>query len=488
MTIHTDLPKPLEGARYEIEALLKTFRPAEKFSFATGANIPDDPELLSVSVREGSRFGAALRCETRLGGKALIFDTPAPDEKAALLELATAALYRQLRALTGLRPPWGMLTGIRPVTLLRKNAQRLGSLEAAVSGLIRRADVSPQKARLAALTLRTQAQTLRETPKNAVGVYLSIPFCPSRCRYCSFVSADVARTGGEILEHYLDALIREIGELGAFARQKGFVTDTLYVGGGTPTVLSAPELQKLLESALEAFGAPKREFTVEAGRPDTVTREKLDVMRGLGVSRICVNPQSFCDAALEAAGRPHTAQQTVECFELAWSRGFDNINMDFIAGLPKETPDSFAAGLERAIGLGARGITVHTLAMKKAADFYGSVSAREGAAAARQMTDFAFERLLSAGYAPYYLYRQKNTLGNLENTGYAKKGGISAYNVLMMDDSATILAAGAGAMTKCVGKNNRVERIASAKYPRDYLAGFDELLAAKMTKLRAFDF
>ena len=475
---------------YEMEALLKLFRPAEKFSFSDAENLPDDAEYISAVYLPEQDGNCRLLCRTSLGGDTREAETvlPAPVSGNALDREISGLLYPQLCALTGIQPAWGMLTGIRPVNLLRKFAERRGSLKQAMTDFREIWHVSADKTLLAVGILSVQKPILDAAPQNGIGLYVSVPFCPTRCRYCSFVSNSVSQMKQKLLPEYLKRLHEEMQMTADLICRYGLQIDTVYVGGGTPTVLSAAELESLLQwiaALLKQCGSPKlREYTVEAGRPDTITEEKLLVMRRFGVNRISVNPQSFQDAVLEAAGRPHSAQDAIEKFALAQKTGFDNINMDLIAGLPCDTAAGFRESIDRAVSLSPASITVHCLALKKAADFYQNLPMPD-ADTVSDMVAYAEDTLTAAGYRPYYLYRQKNMAANLENVGYAKPGFESAYNIMMMDDSQTILGVGAGASTKVIGGARGIERLTECKYPYDYLARFDELMQQKTAQLTA---
>lgn len=482
---------------YETEALLKLFRPAEKFSFSEEAEPPQNGEYLSAVLLPEQNGTQRLRCRTRLGDEIRSGERILPAElpNNLLDREISALLYPQLCALTGLRPQWGMLTGIRPVNLLRKFEARRGSLALAMQDFREIWHVTEEKTQLAAEILSVQRPILDAAPHNGIGLYVSIPFCPTRCKYCSFVSNSVTQMK-KLLPEYMARMDAEMQMMREIIAECGLQIDTVYIGGGTPTTLEATDLYRLLEwieddlllQAPNADGlrtmTPLREYTVEAGRPDTITREKLEIMQQYGVTRISVNPQSFRDAVLRAAGRPHTAQDAVDKYLLAKEMGFSNINMDFIAGLPCDTVDGFRESIDRAVSLSPESITVHCLALKKAADFYKDLPMPD-ADAVSEMVDYAQSTLKAAGYRPYYLYRQKNMAANLENVGYAKAGFESPYNIMMMDDSQTILGIGAGASTKVLGGKRGIERLTECKYPYDYLARFDELMAEKRSQLLA---
>ncbi len=468
---------------YEMEALLKLFRPAEKFAFSTEPQPPFEDEFFSavlLPAEGGQRLSCAVKIgrETRSSEKILPPDIP----NNILDREISGLLYPMLCELTGLRPAWGMLTGIRPVNLLRKFAERTGSIEQAKDDFRNIWHVTEEKTRLATEILAVQQPIFDAAPKNGVGIYVSIPFCPTRCKYCSFVSNSVAQMG-KLIPDYYKCLYREIELVGNIVSDFGLTVDSIYIGGGTPTSIDLYQPLDWLNQNF-AVGQPLREYTVEAGRPDTITRENLSHLRQFGVTRISVNPQSFQDHVLQAAGRPHTAQDVVDKYLLAREMGFDNINMDFIAGLPADTVQGFRESIDRAVSLDPESITVHCLSLKKAADFYQSLSMPD-ADAVSEMVEYAQKTLTAAGYRPYYLYRQKNMAANLENVGYAKPGYESAYNVMMMDDSQTILGIGAGASTKVLGGKRGIERLTECKYPYDYLARFDALMEEKEKQLRA---
>lgn len=468
---------------YEMEALLKLFRPAEKFSFSAAEEPPAEDEYFSAVLLPAEN-ARQLICRVRIGAAQRESEKQLPaDIPNNLLDREISGLlYPMLCELTGLRPAWGMLTGIRPVNLLRKFTARTGSLAQAMDDFRQIWHVTEEKTQLAAGILRIQQPILDAAPKNGVGIYVSIPFCPTRCKYCSFVSNSVAQMG-RLIPGYYQCLAAEQKLVSDIVREFGLTVDSIYIGGGTPTSIDLYQPLDWLQCNF-ADGQPIREFTVEAGRPDTITRENLQTMRQFGVTRISVNPQSFQDDVLKAAGRPHTAQDAVEKYLLAREIGFDNINMDFIAGLPCDTVQGFRDSIDRAVTLGPESITVHCLSLKKAADFYRSLSMPD-AAAVSEMVGYAHRTLTAAGYQPYYLYRQKNMAANLENVGYAKPGFESAYNVMMMDDSQTILGIGAGASTKVLGGKRGIERLTECKYPYDYLARFDALMLEKEKQLRA---
>ena len=381
------------------------------------------------------------------------------------------AAYRLLDGRYGQRSPWGSLTGIRPTKLWRDSVRRIG--EAETERLFRDTfSVSDSKTALVRAITAAQAPLVRSAVEaNYADVYLGIPYCKTRCLYCSF-GAEVAR-GADALERYLFELMRDIAEGGRILRACGYPVRAVYFGGGTPTVLSAAQLDCLLGHLRNCYDIAGREFTVEAGRPDTITRDKLTVLSDHGVTRLSVNPQTMCDETLRRIGRLHTAAETEQAFLLARALGFREINMDLIAGLPGETPDEFARTLARIEALAPDNLTVHTLAVKRSSRLKEQLDQYPlpDASAVSDMLDAGAAAAARMGMRPYYMYRQKYMQGNLENVGYARPGTECVYNVDMMEELISIMAHGAGAMTKRVyGGENRVERLPNPKDVPTYSA------------------
>lgn len=462
--------------QYEIERLFRSFFPPMELKLSTDrADAQGDYCLTEKAVNGGSvELSVELVC---IGGsfsmtRTVPADTPDREQERELSVL----LYKALREYTGRDLPWGILTGVRPVKVLSRltDAQALQSLL-----------VSGRKLRLARQIQQVQKPLEESIPVNSFSLYVSIPFCPTRCSYCSFVSHSVGQAAAR-LDEYLERMREELKQLATISRHLGLVPDTIYFGGGTPTVLSAEQLKQLF-SALEWFDLSKvREFTVEAGRPDTITVEKLETIKAAGAERISVNPQTMNDEVLKVIGRAHDSAQTEQAFLMAREIGFKVINMDLIAGLPTDTFESFAASLDAVCGLSPENITVHSLSLKRAASLFRS-GAENTAGTAEKMIDYAHQRLAECGYIPYYLYRQKNTADNQENTGYAKLGCESLYNTYIMEELQTILAVGAGASTKLVDrKTGRIKRITNHKYPYEYLDRFDDILENKREIFRFF--
>ena len=326
-------------------------------------------------------------------------------------------------------------------------------------------------------TADNQAPVLALNTLRSYSLYISIPFCPSRCSYCSFVSRTTAESGS-LIEPYVQALCRELAEISALARRNRLRLETIYIGGGTPTAVSAAQLRTLMQAVRDNFDVPAvREYTVEAGRPDCTTPEKLAVIKEYGATRISINPQTLSDEVLAAIGRRHTAQDVLDCFAQARRLGHGNINMDLIAGLPLDTPARFAQTLQGVLALAPENITVHTLTLKRASNLVIEHAPNAYGDVARMLDSCAL--LGENGYEPYYLYRQKGTLQNLENTGYTRPGYAGLYNVFIMEEVHTILSAGAGGSTKLVGPDGHIRRIFNHKYPLEYIERFDVVQARK---------
>lgn len=414
-------------------------------------------------------------------------DRPPEQVYHTLQHALKMAFYQAGTALLGGEPPWGALTGVRPVKLPTR-AMLAGATEAqARRELEREYRVSPRRARLAVECARASLAEDRQLEEGQVSLYIGIPFCPTRCAYCSFVSADVGRTL-KLVDPYVEALLEEVRRTGQVLEQAGLRVRTLYVGGGTPTTLSAPQLDRLLAAAEAHLPlADCLERTVEAGRPDTITWEKLEVLREHGIERISINPQTMSDQVLQAIGRRHTAQDIRSAFRTAREVGFACINMDLIAGLPRDSAAGFRASLEEVLALGPENITVHTLAMKKGSRLMEEGGALPSGGETARMVDLSLEALEGAGYRPYYLYRQKYMSGGLENVSWCLPGTENRYNIIMMEELQSVLSLGAGGVTKLVDRaSGRIVRLTNPKYPHDYLAMSAKVLEQKDEILRFY--
>ncbi|MBQ5969174.1 MAG: coproporphyrinogen dehydrogenase HemZ [Clostridia bacterium] len=470
--------------QYELEKLLRVFFPAAKIAVTTEPN--GEPDV-ALTVLERTAGGANVTATLCVFGKtrtetAFVSDTETQfgDTDDSLFERKLAlTLFSLLCDATGYTPPWGILTGVRPAKLMNHLVHGWG--EAAGTAYFRNElRVSEEKTALALAVARQEAPIMATGDPRSFSLYVSIPFCPSRCSYCSFVSHSNEHAK-KLMPDYVRLLCGELRETARIAAQLDLKLESVYIGGGTPTALSAEQLRTVTDAIGTHFAlTPGVEYTIEAGRPDSVTDEKLDVIRNCGATRISINPQTFNDSVLEAIGRRHTGAQTETAMHMARSHGFDNINMDLIAGLPTDTFDSFCATLETTLSFRPENVTVHTLSRKRAATMVTEKLESGDAEAANAMLDHAKRVLTAAGYVPYYMYRQSNCLGNLENVGWARPGFACRYNVYMMEETHTVLAVGAGAVTKlCAPAENQIERIFNFKYPYEYISRFDELLARK---------
>lgn len=420
------------------------------------------------------------------GGRESVLDQPAfagtPVEVKRLRKRQVKlALYNLLKELTGTRPPWGSLTGIRPTRLLYEAIEAGMSLEDAVQNVQTAYDVSPDRAALLGEIAKMQAG-IREAPANQFDLYIGIPFCKTRCSYCSFSAGEIG--DGKRVAPYVDALLREIAMCRALMDEAGYTLRAGYVGGGTPTAIPCADLKRILIAAQTAFPTAV-EWTVEAGRPDTIDEEKLRMLRDRGIGRISVNPQTFNDETLKRIGRAHTGAETLEAYALARRLGFDDINMDLIAALPGETVADFRHTLDVVEGLRPESVTVHSLAIKRSSKLHEQLTVAGGhtqtnAEGAAEMISTARSRLMGQGYRPYYLYRQKYMAGNLENVGYALPGKACLYNIGNMEETASVLALGAGAISKWLfDRTLRIERAPNVRNIDEYIARVDEMVARK---------
>lgn len=461
---------------YEAENLCRVFFPFDPVVtlHSTAEAEAPQPRTVYTAVADGAY---TVRVQDESGETARTALRSGEDEYGLM-----ALLFEALCSHTGKTPRWGMLTGIHPIKLLRQLAERFGETEA--ERLFReKYFVSAEKTALAVRTLREEAAVTADVGENDYALYISVPFCPTRCAYCSFVSQSVEKTKKQIPQYHA-LLLEEIRATADCARALGLRLRAVYVGGGTPTTFSAEQLRTMIETVRAAFDLSAcTEFTVEAGRPDTIDREKLEALLQGGVTRISINPQTLQDNVLENIGRRHTAQQTVEAFRLARAVGFTNINMDLIVGLPGDTYESFCDTIEKVLALDPENVTVHALALKRSSHITqsGEINrAHADAALADRMMAYAEERLTAHGLLPYYLYRQSRMAGNLENTGWAKPGFVCAYNIFTMDETETVLACGAGGVTKLKDPYSEdLTRIFNFKYSYEYISRYGEILERK---------
>lgn len=470
--------------RYAAEQSLLMLFPGEKPEYPEGS---PSGERCELRVSRGAKHTVCTALLVRSGaafrGRAQA-ENPDPADEYALRgcenRLVKLAFYRAALASGLPKPEWGSLSGVRPAKLMDGYLREGLSPRAAKGRFMREYFVSGSRAQLcldAALAAQEAARSLDERD---VCLYVGIPFCPTRCAYCSFVSQSVEKSM-KLMEPFLDALLLDIRATAAETRRAGLRPVALYMGGGTPTTLSAAQLDRLCAALEREFDlSALREYTVEAGRPDTITAEKLRVLRAHGVGRVSVNPQTMSDSVLEAIGRRHTAQDIVDALALVRECGGFEVNMDLIAGLPTDTAGGFSRTLDAVLSLAPENVTVHTLSLKRGSGLTLAGRPLPEAGEVRAMLDEAMERLAGSGYAPYYLYRQKNMAGGFENVGWTKPGSENLYNICIMEELCSILAMGAGGSTKLVADGGkRIKRFIAPKYPQEYINAAPGFAAGK---------
>ena len=475
--------------RYVVEQSLMALFPGELPEYAPIA--PEDTDWAVIALEQTAERGH-VRVELTCRGKtarACVAFTPEGtdfDREGQRRHAIGRCFFLAAREVLGSAPPWGMLTGVRPdkpVTwALAAGKTALQALQMMEEEYF----VSPDRAALAVETGGVALRAARDLGKQDIAVYVGIPFCPTRCAYCSFVSQSVERSFA-LVPPYVDALVEEIRSGGKMVRETGVRVRSFYMGGGTPTTLSAEQMDRVLTAFEEAFDRSHcDEITVEAGRPDTITAEKLAVLKAHGVTRVSVNPQTMEDHVLRAIGRRHTAADIEAAMELVAGYGFPHVNMDLIAGLPADTPEGFRRSLDRCLAFGTDNVTVHTLALKKGSRILLEGLPIPGPEDVAAMLDYAAPALRKAGYSPYYLYRQKYMSGSFENTGWCRPGAECWYNVQIMSELCSILSFGAGGSTKMVEPGtNHIERVFNLKYPKEYTER-PEKAAANQAAFAAF--
>ncbi len=376
-------------------------------------------------------------------------------------------------------PPWGALAGVRPTKLTTRHLLEGGTEKSAHKLTKDTYFVTEKRRQLAVDCSRSTVRAVNLCDDRDISLYIGIPFCPTRCAYCSFVSRSIGKRT-ELMEPYLAALHKEIEVTGTLMKQSGRRIRTVYIGGGTPTTLTAAQMAQLLDAISTHFDLSGCiEWTVEGGRPDTLTAEKLRVIREHGADRMSINPQTMENHVLRACGRPHTADAVQEAYRWALDAGFSDINMDLIAGLPEDSVEGFKGSLDAVAALNPANITVHTLALKKGADLFERKVALPTAKEVTQMVEYANETLRGLGYKPYYLYRQKYMSGSFENVGWSRDGRDCLYNIYMMEEIHTILSLGGGGMNKVNLPNGRLERFHNPKFPEQYIEMIDTVLEDK---------
>ena len=475
--------------RYVVEQSLMALFPGELPEYAPIA--PEDTNWAVITLEQTAERGhvrVELTCRGKTARTCVAFTPEGTDfdREGQRRHAIGRCFFLAAREVLGSAPPWGMLTGVRPdkpVTwALAAGKTALQALQMMEEEYF----VSPDRAALAVETGGVALRAARDLGKQDIAVYVGIPFCPTRCAYCSFVSQSVERSFA-LVPPYVDALVEEIRSGGKMVRETGLRVRSFYMGGGTPTTLSAEQMDRVLTAFEEAFDCGHcDEITVEAGRPDTITAEKLAVLKAHGVTRVSVNPQTMEDHVLRAIGRRHTAADIEAAMELVAGYGFPHVNMDLIAGLPADTPEGFRRSLDRCLAFGTDNVTVHTLALKKGSRILLEGLPIPGPEDVAAMLDYAAPALRKAGYSPYYLYRQKYMSGSFENTGWCRPGAECWYNVQIISELCSILSFGAGGSTKMVEPGtNHIERVFNLKYPKEYTER-PEKAAANQAAFAAF--
>lgn len=468
--------------KYELEKLIRIFLPFEKIEFAEEAADGDGTAVTRLDkTADKTVLSALLLINGKSYNKAYELSNSADDYDNECERLLAVALYDCFVSASGYVPEWGILTGVRPAKLFSRLAAENG--EANAENWFKNAlKVSDEKISLCRSAVVSEGKITSLSRPDSFSLYISIPFCPTRCSYCSFVSHSV-ENAGKLIPDYISLLKKEIAYTADIAKKIGLRLETVYIGGGTPTSVTAEQLGSIMKCVTDSFDTSNlREYTVEAGRPDTITAEKLETIKRLGAGRISINPQTMNDSVLEKIGRRHTAADTVKAFETARKCGFCNINTDLIAGLPGDTPESFFDTVRSILSLDPESITVHSLSMKRSSRLTvtGSFPEVKAGENAGKMVSFARNTLEKHEFLPYYMYRQSKTVGNLENVGYAKPGTECLYNVYTMDETHTIFACGASAVSKLRQPHGSyIERIFNFKYPYEYISRFNELIERK---------
>ncbi len=466
--------------KYELENICRLFFPFERIEIVDEIISAPYDEFFAVTASEvrGDIESLYVRFENGEYKRECV-DTCSIGDNTERERVLAVMLFNILCEFTGMRPGWGILTGVRPAKLMRRMMVELGR-DGARKYFEEKLLCLPEKVNLCITAAECEQRIVERSGERDFSLYFAIPFCPTRCSYCSFVSHSVEKSM-TLIGDYVNLLCDELRITGEIARNLGLNLSTVYVGGGTPTTLSAAQLTAVMDAVRDNFNVTgDTEYTVEAGRPDTITPDKLAAIKAGGATRISINPQTLNDSVLAEIGRRHSTEQTFEAFKMARAAGFNNINMDLIAGLPTDTLKSFINSVDGVLSLNPESVTVHTLSMKRSSRLTtGGIlpDVEQGNLAGAMLREV--ETRLSADYIPYYLYRQSKTVGNHENTGYAKVGYECLYNIFMMDETHTVLACGASGVTKLKRGDNIIERIFNYKYPYEYISRYDEILRRK---------
>ena len=455
--------------RYAVEQLLLSL-------------FPEDAEVTAVSglTREGGEIIVTSSVQANGVSAANTSRMREADETVRLRrQLLQQSMYLAAKQLLPQEPAWGALAGVRPTKITTKHLLEGGTAESANDLLRDVYFVTPSRRELAVACSQSTVKAVKLLEPEDISLYVGIPFCPTRCTYCSFVSRTIGKKT-ELLEPYLEARLKEIAATGELLSKSGKHLRTIYIGGGTPSTLTASQLARLMDAIREHFDLSRCiEFTVEGGRPDTLDAGKLQTIRQHGADRMSINPQTMVDTVLRACGRPHKAADILRAYGEAVDAGFEAINMDLIAGLPEDTVEGFCHSLDQVAALKPSNITVHTLALKKGADLFEKRGCLPSAEEVTQMVAYANKTRSALGYKPYYLYRQKYMSGSFENVGWSRDGMDCLYNIYMMEEIHTILSLGGGGMNKVNLPNGRLTRFHNPKFPEQYIEMLPSVLEQK---------
>jgi len=466
--------------KYAVEQIMLSLFPDEKPHYFSDPIVDSAEPIAESRLSIGDAFAQSItiiHCGDKVFRGVARVSTEKLNGKIVtdrlLQRIIKQSFYRAAADFIDAPPVWGSLTGIRPAHIAAP-ALEAGGTKSAIKTLTRDYYVSADRAQMCARAAKSSLEMKRSLSQSDIAVYVGIPFCPTRCSYCSFVSNSVEKSF-QMIDPFVELLLNEVEMAGNLVRELGLRVISIYIGGGTPTTLPPEKLKALLLQIKTSFDlSALREYTIEAGRPDTITEKKLEIMRKLGVDRICVNPQSMSDDVLRAIGRIHTADDARQAVSLVRQSGAV-LNMDVIAGLPCDTPKGFKITLDTVLGFEPENITIHTLSLKKGSRIMLEDTPIPSGADVGAMLEYASLRLGESCFSPYYLYRQKFTSGGFENTGWCLPGYEGVYNICMMEELCTVMALGGGGVTKIISHDNRINRIFNAKYPREYIMHAEKL-------------
>ena len=464
--------------RYAVEQLQLALFPLEPMEPMT-AEFEGDGAVSRLNREGDSLIARTAICLDGVTRTAVV-EMPACDETVSLRrQILQQSYFKAALPFLKKAPAWGALSGVRPTKLTTRCLMAGLSDEETSRHMENTYFVTPQRAKLSLDCSKATVEAASKLSKDDVSLYVGIPFCPTRCAYCSFVSRTIGKRT-ELMEPYLEALHRELRRTGELMATSGKTVRTIYIGGGTPTTLTSAQMKALLDCIRESFDLSRCiEFTVEGGRPDTLDQEKLHVIAQGGADRMSINPQTMIDSVLRACGRRHSAADVETAYRQAVEAGYSAINMDLIAGLPTDDFDGFRHSLDTVIGLDPANITVHTLAIKKGADLYEKREDLSSDEEVSRMVDYAEDTLRAAGYVPYYLYRQKYMSGSFENVGWCKPGTACLYNIYMMEELHTIISVGGGGMNKVNLPDGTLKRFHNPIFPEQYIDMIEDVLNQK---------